>query len=673
MGPQNPRGFPIYGYQGKAGYSLINVLDPKAGGAMVIAALPEGRPLWVDQIRKNFLHPTGESVASYADVVLGEDDGDDIDVDSDPTREEVIILSSEGSDESHQDPIHHSARAGPQRGTVHELVADDTRKKRKRDKTEEKKDEEPVAEETRKRPSNSSFLDYVIVSDTLSGLDAGDKRSERDPDDGATLTELMKRKKALEDKKKELDAQAAVALAEKKSKLQKDTATAPSELEVDLGVFSAKAGNLLEKVYKSASGSRAPKSGKGARKIDISKITPLASLPSKPLDLSPHLPDTRGKEKEDEVEQVRNVAEDVAAGTGGGEDYVEGVETNVESSEATPQQGTIYTKRVPGSGGGGAYGTRKSPEFTHVQSGSWDTHNPACDDLPHVPHWNLTRGSRMNDIVNCREFYSLSFPPAERMFQKKRHRMDLLDDHIHAGVNFYATCQEIVREWQLMGEDTLEFEVAKKELAEEKEQFNAERKGLLWRVSYAEDKLGKEKQFNANKRKEWETACERTNREMQNARDQIVQLKGEKTEISNEVEQERTLFQKRENKYIQCKAKLEKIASEKVAESKASEILAEETTVDCKWLLAHAVPLHMFELGQAAYNSGRKDGYSEGRAAVANNEKDYHFELYKQDCTVACTAKRREYKFIEFGIIKAVEKLSRKDNAIEVLKKALGD
>ncbi|KAM0068711.1 hypothetical protein Hdeb2414_s0002g00076211 [Helianthus debilis subsp. tardiflorus] len=82
---------------------------------------------------------------------------------------------------------------------------------------------------------------------------------------------------------------------------------------------------------------------------------------------------------------------------------------------------------------------------------------------------------------------------------------------------------------------------------------------------------------------------------------------------------------------------------------------------------------YMFELGQAAYNSGRKDGYGEGRAAAASNEKDYHFELYKQDYTTSYTAKRQEYEFIEFGIVKAVEKLSRKTNSIEVLKKALGD
>ncbi|MFS7973540.1 hypothetical protein Hanom_Chr09g00857731 [Helianthus anomalus] len=42
---KNPRGVPIYGYQGKVGYSLLNVLDPKAGGAMIEAVLPEGRPM----------------------------------------------------------------------------------------------------------------------------------------------------------------------------------------------------------------------------------------------------------------------------------------------------------------------------------------------------------------------------------------------------------------------------------------------------------------------------------------------------------------------------------------------------------------------------------------------------------------------------------------------------
>ncbi|KAJ0651617.1 hypothetical protein HanOQP8_Chr15g0562881 [Helianthus annuus] len=133
----------------------------------------------------------------------------------------------------------------------------ETRKKKKKDKSEKKKKkaEEPVTGAPRKQPSNLSFLDYVVVSDTLSGLDAGDKRVERDPNDDATLTEILKKKKVLEDKKKELDEQDAAALAPKKSKLQKETPPAPSESEVDLGVFSAKCGNLLQKIY-AASGSQ---------------------------------------------------------------------------------------------------------------------------------------------------------------------------------------------------------------------------------------------------------------------------------------------------------------------------------------------------------------------------------------------------------------------------------
>ncbi|MFS7966187.1 hypothetical protein Hanom_Chr09g00770901 [Helianthus anomalus] len=291
----------------------------------------------------------------------------------------------------------------------------------------------------------------------------------------------------------------------------------------------------------------------------------------------------------------------------------------------------------------------------------------------------------MNDLSNFREFYSIS-PPAERHFQKNHHCMDLLDDYIHAGVNFYATFQEILREWQAMGEDTLEFEAAKKELAEEREAFNNEKKGLLWRVADAEDKLVKDKQFNADRQKEWETACERSNREMKAARDEIVKLKGEKTKLSDEHEQVVALYQKRENEYIQRIAKLENIAAEKAAESEASEILAEEATADCKWLLARGVSLNvvrivksdelakvMLELGEAAYDSSRKEGYGEERAAVVANEKVDHFDLYKSDCSARYASKRQEYEFLEFAIVKAVGKLSRKADAVETLKKALGD
>ncbi|KAJ0671563.1 hypothetical protein HanRHA438_Chr13g0603301 [Helianthus annuus] len=278
----------------------------------------------------------------------------------------------------------------------------------------------------------------------LSSLDAGDKRAERDPDDSATLTEIMK-KKALEDKKRKLDEQAAAALAAKKAKLQKETPLLLQNRRLIWVFFSAKHGNLLEKIF-AASGSHGAKPGKGVH-------------------------------KEDEVEQMEVVAKNVV-GVGAGGDGGGGVETDVESSGATPRH-TIYTKRPPGSGGGSTSGVHRSTEYGRVQGGSWDTHNPACADLPHAPRWNLTQGSRMTELANCQK-------------------------------------------------------------------FNAEKKGLVWRVADAEEKLANQRQLNADKQKDWEVACERTNKEMQTQRDAIVRLSGEKRKISDEAEEERVAHQKRE-------------------------------------------------------------------------------------------------------------------------------
>ncbi|MFS8035339.1 hypothetical protein Hanom_Chr17g01591881 [Helianthus anomalus] len=71
------------------------------------------------------------------------------------------------------------------------------------------------ADTPRKRPSTLPILDYVVVSDTLSGLGAGEKPHGSDPDDCSTLTEMMN-KKALEDKKRKLDEQAVALLASKR-------------------------------------------------------------------------------------------------------------------------------------------------------------------------------------------------------------------------------------------------------------------------------------------------------------------------------------------------------------------------------------------------------------------------------------------------------------------------
>ncbi|KAJ0711515.1 hypothetical protein HanOQP8_Chr09g0324691 [Helianthus annuus] len=173
---------------------------------------------------------------------------------------------------------------------------------------------------------------------------------------------------------------------------------------------------------------------------------------------------------------------------------------------------------------------------------------------------------------------------------------------------------------------------------------------------------------------------------MQSQRDAIVRLSGEKKKISEEAEQARVAFEKKEEEYVKRIAALEEFVEKKIAECKAFELLTEEISVDCKWLLSRAVPLiayhivkshelanYMFELGQAGYNSGRKNGYSEGRAAAVNNEKDYHFEFYKEDCGAAYAAKRQEFASLEFGVVKAAQKLSQKPDGVALLKKALGD
>ncbi|KAM0046211.1 hypothetical protein Hdeb2414_s0009g00313401 [Helianthus debilis subsp. tardiflorus] len=571
---------------------------------MIEAVFTGDKPVWLDQIRNRFLHPTNESFDVYANTILGKDDEDEHDDTVDPTREEVIVLSSEGSDRSHEGLILRSPRVGPAQGAVNKPMNEpvdvdvdppmetaeqlETRKKKKVDKPKDKgkNAEENVTETPRKRPSTLPFLDYVVVSDTLSGLGAGSKCTERDPEDDETLSEIMKRRKTLDAKKKELDEQAAAALAAKKSKLQKETPPAPSESEIDMGVFSA---NVVICV----------KSGKTSRKTDISKITPPTSPPSKTFGLPPPPPKDLGeKRKQDDVEVV-HVGEGGAgdaggAGNVGGDGRGKGIETETESSEATPRR-TFYTRRPPGSGGGAASGVPRNPEFENIQDGSWDTHNPACDDLSHAPRWNLTQGSRMNDHDNCREFFSFSLPTAERLFQKRRNRFDLLDDHIHAGVNFFATSQEIVREWKLMGEETLEFENDKKAFAEEREKFNAERKRLLWR---------------------WEVACERTNKELQSQRGVIVRL------------------------HRRSRLTLAK---------------------------------YVYELGEAARDLGRKEGYAEGRAAAESKEPLKSFELYKTDCVGRYAEKRLEFEFLEFGVVKAAKKLSRKPEGVALLKKALDD
>ncbi|MFS7990916.1 hypothetical protein Hanom_Chr11g01064591 [Helianthus anomalus] len=219
---------------------------------------------------------------------------------------EIILLSSGSSDQNFEDLTSHCAHAGTAHGDaaepVHEVVGDEDdveasvdlsaqlelRKKARTDRSgrREEKSEGTAAGSSRKRPSTLPCLNYVVVSDTLSGLGAGEGNRGSDPDDRVTLTEHL-RKKALEDQKRKLDEQSAALLAAKRAKLHKEAPPAPSESDVDLGVFSGGRGNLLEEIYAASAPPAMVKSSKRPRMVDISQISPPASPPSRTVGVTP--------------------------------------------------------------------------------------------------------------------------------------------------------------------------------------------------------------------------------------------------------------------------------------------------------------------------------------------------------------------------------------------------
>ncbi|KAJ0809836.1 hypothetical protein HanPI659440_Chr01g0019831 [Helianthus annuus] len=235
--PRDPRTYPVYAYKGKAGYSLMNVFDPKVAGEMATAALPDGEPVWTARIRDNLLHPSFESIEAYGTVILGAPKAK-TDLDKAPTQEETILLSSEESTGSSNNLFCRSSRAGPQQRPAQDstvgdassppvvdlasVAAEPEQKEARRKKVEEgetekrRSAEESAGAPTHKRSSKVQLLDYVVVSDSLSGLETGIKWPAPDPDNHAMLIVLVaKKQKILAKKKRELDEQAALVLSEK--------------------------------------------------------------------------------------------------------------------------------------------------------------------------------------------------------------------------------------------------------------------------------------------------------------------------------------------------------------------------------------------------------------------------------------------------------------------------
>ena len=87
-----------------------------------------------------------------------------------------------------------------------------------------------------------------------------------------------------------------------------------------------------------------------------------------------------------------------------------------------------------GGQGGGAVGPGDADAY-------YGTYNPANDDLPHRPRWNLRQGSRFTDPGACEDYLSFGLPPAERVFQRSRPRESLDADYVSALANVVSSGQ----------------------------------------------------------------------------------------------------------------------------------------------------------------------------------------------------------------------------------------
>ncbi|MFS7911912.1 hypothetical protein Hanom_Chr02g00123631 [Helianthus anomalus] len=179
------------------GYILMNALDPEVGGEMVTRFLQEGEVPWVDWIKDNFLHPSPESLNTFIATPKPEVGKSPAtakpEVGKSPTREGAILFSSKESTGSSNGLIHRSTCAGPRvrpvrasRGYVaSKLSTAELKAAAVRSEQEEPEKKTAAEVQTRKHFSPPKSLDYVVVSDTLSGLDLGMKRA-------ATKTKMIK-------------------------------------------------------------------------------------------------------------------------------------------------------------------------------------------------------------------------------------------------------------------------------------------------------------------------------------------------------------------------------------------------------------------------------------------------------------------------------------------------
>ncbi|KAF5759323.1 hypothetical protein HanXRQr2_Chr16g0739861 [Helianthus annuus] len=232
--PKNPRHTPIYSYKGKA-YNMINAIDVKVGGEMTVRILPDGKLHWLEQLRDYFHHPTEESSAAYmlARTCVNTPIPTKLKTALTPTREEISLLLSEESI-AFSGGLGHLSRStcasasgsqaggsGARGGVGREKVVVEPSDERQTEKRSEVRVEPEAG--SGKRSSSKSYLDYVVVSDSICGLDVGSKHGvDEAGEDQATISQILDRKrKNLDEAKCKLDTEASLQVSEKKWRLMR--------------------------------------------------------------------------------------------------------------------------------------------------------------------------------------------------------------------------------------------------------------------------------------------------------------------------------------------------------------------------------------------------------------------------------------------------------------------
>ncbi|MFS8013883.1 hypothetical protein Hanom_Chr15g01338231 [Helianthus anomalus] len=407
--PKNPRHAPTYGYKGES-YGLMNALNPKVCGEMVAMIQPEGELPWLEQIKGYFHHPTEESLAAYTPARTGANP---------PVFARPKISCP---------PQGRRLFSSQVRSPLLHLM--------------------------------SLCIDHAQSMQVLTLT----MRAEEEPDeDQVTITQIMeKKRKELADAKGKLDTEATLNISEKKRRLMSQLeGLAPSESEVNLYIFTwKKSTNKLEVMFAALAGKKGSATSSAQRPQKITIRCPKATVSDILMIHGPESPPVgKGLENAPETAHAAKVTNRTLPGLNICE-KVDGLETNVEYSETTPHpRVTKFTRRAPFAGdmeGRGHSGEQGGSGAVRKKAGeSWMEHIPTYDKLPHVSNWSLVQGSRMDD---CHEFYLMSMPPAERLYQKRREHWRLFDAHVHHAVNMLSTTQEIVREWKCMGEQIVEFE-----------------------------------------------------------------------------------------------------------------------------------------------------------------------------------------------------------------------